>query len=456
MLTTPTPTDTRYAKSGEFHIAYQVHGAGDVDLIWAPSYFSHIEAQMEEPSFRRFVNRLGTFARVILFDKRGTGLSDRVAELPGLGERMDDFRAVLDAAGSEKAALLGTCEGGALTALFAATYPERTRALILANSFARATATADYPWADPLEAWQRWAETISEKWGTGEYLDIFAPSVANDPRVQEWWPRFQRMAVSPSGIRALLLMNSEVDVREVLASVKVPTLVLHSIGDRLCRLEESRYMAERIAEATFIELPGQDHYIWFEDADRIADELERFLTGTLNPPDPDRALVTVLFVDIVDSTRKAAELGDRAWRDLLDSYYSVVRSEFERNRGRELGTAGDGVLGVFDGPARAIRAALAIADQVRRFGLAVRAGVHTGEAEIVAGNPRGITVHIGSRVASKAHRNEVLVSRTVRDLVVGSGFAFTDRGSHSLKGVPGRWHLYAVQTAQRSLGPSRR
>lgn len=440
-----TSTDTRYAKSGEYHIAYQTHGSGDIDLIWAPSYFSHIEAQMEESSFRRFVARLGTFARVILFDKRGTGLSDRVAQLPGLDERMDDFRAVLDAAGSEKAALLGTCEGGALSALFAATYPERTRALILANSFARATATADYPWADALEEWQRHAESISDTWGTGEYLNHFAPSVADDPRVKEWWPRFQRMAVSPSAIRTLLLMNSEVDVRSVLASVSVPTLVMHSLGDRLCRIEESRYMAERIAAAAFIEVPGEDHYIWFDGADRVADEIERFLTGTLRPAEPDRALLTILFVDIVNSTGKAAELGDRAWRDLLDSYYALVRSELERNRGREVDTAGDGLLAVFDGPARAIRTALAIADRIQRFGLTVRAGIHTGESEIAGDDVRGITVHIGSRVAAKARDTEVLVTSTVRDLVVGSGFSFADRGSHSLKGVPGRWRLYSVQ-----------
>jgi class 3 adenylate cyclase len=274
---------------------------------------------------------------------------------------------------------------------------------------------------------------------------MFAPSMANDPRIQEWWPRFQRLAVSPSAIRALLLMNSEVDVRDVLASVSVPTLVMHSIGDRLCRIEESRYMADHVSRATFVELPGQDHYIWFEDADRIADEIEQFLTGALQPAEPDRALVTVLFVDMVDSTRKAAQLGDRAWRDLLDSYYTAIRSELVRNRGREIDTAGDGLLAAFEGPARAIRAALAITEGVRRFGLTVRAGVHTGEAEIVGGDLRGIIVHIGSRVAAKAREGEVLVSSTVRDLVVGSGFSFADRGSHALKGVPGRWHLYSVQ-----------
>jgi class 3 adenylate cyclase len=445
MVAAPTPTDTRYAKSGEYHIAYQVHGSGEIDLVWAPSYFSHIEAQMEESSFRRFVNRLGTFARVILFDKRGTGLSDRVADLPGLDDRMDDFRAVLDAAGSEKAALLGTCEGGALSVLFAATYPERSRALILANSFARATATDDYPWARSSEEWEQNAASISERWGTGHLLDRFAPSALHDPRVQEWWPRFQRLAVSPSGIRSLLLMNAEIDVRDVLASVNVPTLVLHSAGDRLCPIGGARYMTERVPEARFVELPGADHYIWFGgDADRFADEMERFLTGALNPPEPDRALVTVLFVDIVDSTRKAAQLGDRTWRDLVDSYYSVVRDELERNRGRLLDTAGDGVLAAVDGPARAIRAGLAITERVQRFGLTVRAGVHTGEAEIVGDDLRGITVHIGSRVAAKARESEVLVSSTVKDLVVGSGFTFADRGSHAFKGVPGRWHLYSV------------
>jgi pimeloyl-ACP methyl ester carboxylesterase len=446
MVATPTPTDTRYAKSGEYHIAYQVHGSGEVDLVWAPSYFSHIEVQMEEPSFRRFVNRLGTFARVILFDKRGTGLSDRVADLPGLDERMDDFRAVLDAAGSRKAALLGTCEGGALSLLFAATYPDRTHALILANSFARATATEDYPWANSPEEWQQHAASISETWGTGHMLDRFAPSAIHDPRVQEWWPRFQRLSVSPSAIRTLLLMNSEIDVRDVLASVNVPTLVLHSVGDRLCPIGGARYMTEQVKQSRFVELPGADHYIWFgPDADRFADEIERFLTGTLKPVEPDRALVTVLFVDIVDSTRKAAELGDRTWRDLVDAYYSIVREEVEQNRGRLLDTAGDGVLAAVDGPARGIRAALGTLERVQRIGLTVRAGVHTGEAEIVGEDLRGITVHIGSRVASTARESELLVSSTVKDLVVGSGFTFVDRGSHAFKGVPGRWRLFSVQ-----------
>jgi class 3 adenylate cyclase len=290
------------------------------------------------------------------------------------------------------------------------------------------------------------AAWISESWGSGHFLDRFAASALHDPRAQEWWPRFQRMAVSPSGIRTLLLMNAEIDVRDVLASVNVPTLVLHSAGDQLCQIEGARYMADRIPEAQFVELPGADHYIWFgSDADRFADEVERFLTGTLTPPEPDRALVTILFVDIVDSTRKAAQLGDRTWRDLVDSYYSVVRDELERHRGRLLDTAGDGVLAAVDGPARAIRAGLAITERVQRFGLTVRAGVHTGEAEIVGDDLRGITVHIGSRVASKAREGEVLVSSTVRDLVVGSGLTFADRGSHTLKGVPGRWRLYSVQ-----------
>lgn len=441
-----TSTDTRYAKSGDFHIAYQVHGSGEIDLIWAPSYFSHIEAQMDEPSFRRFVERLATFARVILFDKRGTGLSDRVAELPGLDERMDDFRAVLDAVGSQKAALLGTCEGGALSALFAATYPERTRALILANSFARATANHDYPWAETPEEWREDADRIMEHWGTGDFLHRFAPSAVDDPLIQEWWPRFQRLAVSPSGIRTLLLMNSEVDVRDVLASVNVPTLVMHSAGDAMCPIGGARYMAERVPGAQFVELPGADHYIWFgSDADRFADEIERFLTGNLRPIEPDRALVTVLFIDIVGSTEKAAELGDGRWRDLLESFYSAARMEVERHRGRQINTTGDGLVATFEGPARAIRAALAITAHVRRYGLAIRAGVHTGEAEIVGDDVRGLAVHIGARVAAKARDDEVLVSSTVRDLVVGSGFSFSDRGSHALKGVPGRWRLYAAQ-----------
>ena len=294
-------------------------------------------------------------------------------------------------------------------ALFAATYPERTRALILANSFARATAADGYPWAQSLEEWQQTAESIPEFWGTGLLLDVFAPSALHDPCVLEWWPRFQRQAVSPSGIRTLLLMNSEIDSPRS-GERRRPDPCRASKGDRLCPIGAGRYMAERVPEAQFVELPGDDHYIWFGgDADRFADEVERFLTGTFNPREPDRALVTILFVDIADSTAKAAQLGDRIWRDLVDSFYAVVRNELERTRGRLIDTAGDGVFAAFDGPARAIQAGLGIAERVQRFGLTVRAGVHIGEAEIVGDGLRGITVHIGSRVASKARESEVLV-----------------------------------------------
>ena len=321
---------------------------------------------------------------------------------------MDDFRAVLDAVGSDKVALLGTCEGGALSALFAATYPERTRALILANSFARATAADGYPWAQSIEEWQQAAASISEFWGTGLYWS-FRTECAARPAYPGVVAAFPAAGRQPKRHSDPPPTNSEIDVRHVLASVNVPTLVLHSKGDRLCPIGAGRYMAERVPEAQFVELPGDDHYIWFGgDADRFADEVERFLTGTFNPREPDRALVTILFVDIADSTRKAAQLGDRTWRDLVDSFYAVVRNELERTRGRLIDTAGDGVFAAFDGPARAIQAGLEIAERVQRFGLTVRAGVHIGEAEIVGDGLRGITVHIGSRVASKARESEVL------------------------------------------------
>jgi pimeloyl-ACP methyl ester carboxylesterase len=440
---TTTP-ETRYAKSGEVNIAYQVVGGGSRDLIVVPGWLSNIEVFWEEPAVARFLHRLASFSRLILFDKRGTGLSDRLGDLPNLETRMDDVRAVMDAIGSERAALCGYSEGGVMCALFAATYPTRTSALTMIGSYARLQPTPDHPWARPLQAQEQWLDTIQRDWGGPVGLDLRAPSVAHDEHVRHWWARFLRMSASPAAAVALTRMNYEIDIRHVLPAIRVPTLILHSAGDRTIDVQASRYMAQRIPGAKYVELPGVDHLPWAADADAILDEIEEFLTGVRHGPEPDRILATVLFSDIVGSTDRAAALGDRRWRDLLESYYGVVRRELGRFRGLEVDTAGDGVLATFDGPARAIRCGRSIIEAVRSVGIDVRAGLHTGECELMGGKVGGIAVHTCARVAALARAGEVLVSHTVKDLVAGSGIQFESRGTHTLKGVPGEWPLFAV------------
>ena len=445
--------ETRYAKSGDVNIAYQVLGDGPFDLVLVPGWASHIEHQWEEPSFARFLRRLASFSRLIMFDKRGTGLSDRVSisELPTLEQRMDDVRAVMDAVGSERAALMGVSEGGPMSVLFAATYPQRTAALVLYGTMAKGYADQDYPWALPREAVEsnlaamekEWG--IEREWGHPYALNLFAPSRLNDQRFQEWWAKWGRLAASPGAAIALGRMNMEIDVRHVLPTVRVPTLVVHRKGDRACWVGGARYMAERIPDAKYVELPGDDHFPVVGDADAVLDEAQEFLTGVRPAPDPDRVLATVLFTDIVGSTERAADMGDRRWRDLLDSYYALARRDLGRFRGREVKTTGDGFLATFDGPARGIRCACAISDEAGRLGLPIRAGLHTGECEIMGEDIGGIAVHIGARVATMAAPGEVLVSSTVKDLVAGSGLRFEDRGSRTLKGVPEEWHLFAVE-----------
>jgi len=436
---------TRYAKSGDVNIAYQVLGQGPPDLVLIPGWVSNIEIFWEEPAVVRFFTRLASFSRLILFDKRGTGLSDRVAEMPNLETRMDDARAVLDTVGSERAALFGYSEGGVLCALFAATYPNRASALIMHGSYARLTAAPDYPWGLNEQERSAFVDQAVREWGAPIGIDMRAPSMATDERLRQWWARFLRLSASPAAFATLSHMNAQMDIRQVLPAIRVPTLILHSVNDRNLDVRGSRYLAERIPGAELVELSGPDHVPWLSDADIVVDEVEEFLTGARHAPEPERVLATVMFTDIVGASERAAGLGDRRWHDLLDSHHALIRRQLNHFRGREIDTAGDGFLATFDGPARAVRCASTISDGVRSLGIEVRAGLHTGECEMMGDKLAGIAVHIGSRVAALARPGEVLVSSTVKDLVAGSGLSFQDRGIQSLKGIPGEWRLFAVE-----------
>ena len=442
-------SETRYARSGEVSIAYQVVGEGPFDLVYVPGWVSNIDLMWDEPGYAAFLERLASFSRLIIFDKRGTGLSDPVPldQLPTLEQRMDDVRAVMDAAGSTRAALLGHSEGGNMCVLFSATYPERTSALVLVGCYAKRIRSVDYPWAPAAEDREREIEETEARWGSPDMLRALAPNKANDEAFERWVGRYLRQSASPKAAAALLRMNTQIDVREILPTIQVPTILIYRSDDVDVDVDEGRYMAERIPGARFVELPGGDHTMWTGDAAAILDEIEEFLTGVKRGPEPDRVLATVLFTDVVGSTELATRLGDRAWRDLLARHHAAVRRELDRWRGREVDTAGDGFLATFDGPARAIRCAVAAVESVRGIGMEIRAGVHTGEVEVANGDLRGIAVHIGSRVSSLAAPNEVLVSRTVADLVAGSGIVLAERGEHELRGVPGTWLVYAVESA---------
>ena len=438
---------TQYAKSGDLHIAYQVTGQGPLDLVLVPGGVSHLESQWEHPWSAGFLDRLASFSRLIRFDKRGTGLSDRVGGIPSLEQRMDDVRAVMDAVSSERATLFGESEGGPMSVLFAATYPERTSALVLYGAYARRAWAPDHPYGQTDEDWRALIAAIESSWGEGAGVDVRAPGAAGDPGYQQWRARHQRLGASPGAAVALMQMNKEIDVRAVLPAIRVPTLVLHRIGDRAVRVEQARYLAEHIPGARLKELPGIDHTAWVGDWESMLSEIEEFLTGTRHAVESDRVLATVLFADIVGSTEKAAALGDRRWRDLLDAYYTLARRELSRFRGREVDTAGDGFFAAFDGPARAIRCAQTIVAGARPLGVEVRAGLHTGECEVIGDKVRGIAVHIGARVAGLAKPSEILVSNTVKDLVAGSGLHFEEHGVETLKGVPGEWRLFAVSSS---------
>jgi class 3 adenylate cyclase/pimeloyl-ACP methyl ester carboxylesterase len=437
--------EVHYAKNGDLHIAYQVLGDGPFDLVFVAGFTSHCEHQWEEPSLARSLERLASFSRLIWFDKRGTGLSDPVLDTNQftLEQRMEDLHAVLDAVGSKQAAIFGASEGGAMSALFAATYPRRVSALVLYASWARTFQAPDYPVGPPQEMFQSIVDMGRDGWGHAGVLPILAPTVADDPRIRNWWSQWERLSASPGLAARLLEVAFEIDIRAILPAIRVPTLVVHRSGDRFAPVEHGRYLAQHIPGARYVELEGIDHPHFIGDCDAVIDEVESFLTGQRVEGPSERVLATVLFTDIVESTQHAVRLGDRRWRDLVEAHQRLIRRELERFRGREVDTAGDGFLATFDGPARAVRCAQAICEGVRRLGLEVRAGVHTGETEMGAdGSVKGIAVHIGARIAALAQGGEVLVSRTVRDLVAGSGLAFEFRGTYHLKGVPGDWEVY--------------
>ena len=442
-------SETRYARSGDVSIAYQVVGDGPFDLVYVPGWVSNVDLMWDEPDYAAFLGRLASFSRLIIFDKRGTGLSDPVPldQLPTLEQRMDDVRAVMDAVGSDRAALLGHSEGGNMCVLFSATYPDRTIALVLVGCYAKRIRSDDYPWAPAPEDREREIEGTETRWGSPEMLRELVPSKANDEAFERWVGRYLRQSASPKAAAALLRMNTQIDVRQVLPAIRVPTILIYRTDDTDVHVDEGRYIAERIPGARFVEVRGADHTMWTGDATAILDEIEEFLTGVKRGPEPDRVLATVLFTDVVGSTELATHLGDRAWRHLLARHHAAVRRELERWRGREVDTAGDGFLASFDGPARAIRCAVAAVDAVGGLGMEIRAGVHTGEVEVSNGDLRGIAVHIGSRVSGLAGPSEVLVSRTVADLVAGSGIVLVERGEHALRGVPGTWQVYAVAAA---------
>jgi class 3 adenylate cyclase/pimeloyl-ACP methyl ester carboxylesterase len=439
--------ETRYAKSGDVNIAYQVVGHGPFDLIHVPPFVSNLELQWEDPVERRYFERLASFSRLIMFDKRGTGLSDRVA-VATLEERMDDLRAVMDAVGSHRAAVYGGSEGGALSVLFTATYPERVSALVLYGAYPRMAWAPDYPDGIPGDMWDEGMRYLEENWGRGEDggLPLYAltPDRADDPVFRKTHGRWERLSASPGAAVAIQQMIREVDVRDLLPTIRVPTLVVYRTAD-VVHAVGSRYMGARIPGAKIVELHGNEYFPHLGDQDAILDEIEEFLTGVRPVHAPDRALATVLFTDIVSSTERAAKLGDEAWTHVLDRHDALVAREVERHRGRSIKTTGDGMLATFDGPARAVRCAQAICAGVRSLGVEVRAGLHTGEIELRGDDIGGIAVHIGQRVSALSGAGEVLVSSTVKDLVAGSGLAFVDRGTHVLKGLPDQWRVFAVE-----------
>jgi pimeloyl-ACP methyl ester carboxylesterase/class 3 adenylate cyclase len=437
---------TQYARNGDVSIAYQVVGDGPIDVVLVPGFISHLDLWWTIPETTAFIRRLSTYCRLILFDKRGTGLSDPGAGLSSLEERMEDLHAVLDAAGSARPALVGVSEGGPMSVLCAATYPERVGSLVLYGTFSSMRTDSLRPEiGERLRSrFANLTAIIDEHWGEGLAIEWFAPNLAGSPTLRRNWGLFERAAASPGMVAALLRSYEEIDVSEVLPTLRVPTLVLHRTGDTAVPVEVGRDLAARIPDARYVELAGDDHIPWLGDSDALLDEIEEFLTGSRHAPEADRALATVLFTDIAGSTERAAEVGDRRWRELLERHHSLVRDQLSAHGGREVKTMGDGFLATFDGPARAIRCACAIAERSASEGVEIRAGVHTGECELIGEDVGGMAVHIGARVSAQASPGEVLVSGTVKDLVVGSGIEFLDRGSHELKGVPGEWRLLAV------------
>ncbi len=437
---------TKYAKHGGVHVAYQTLGSADRDLVYLAGIFSHVELQWENERYRRFLNRLASFTRLITLDMRGTGLSDRADHLPLLEDQMDDLSAVLDRVGSNRTALFGTSQAGPMAILYAASFPQRVDALILYAGYASSRRREDYPWGRDPEWIEQYLAQLDHEWGRGSFLEQMAPSLVGNEAFEEWWGRFERYSSSPGNAVAYATAHIEDDVRELLSAVAVPTLVIQRADDTYRGAGQSRYIAEGIPDAHYIELQGRDHLPYVGDQDAIIDEVQEFLTGVRSGPESNRVLATVLFTDIVDSTKRAVELGDTRWHELLELHNQAVMVQLARFRGELVDTAGDGMLAMFDGPARAIRCALAVIEAVEALGLHIRAGLHTGEVDIGPTGVAGLGIHIGARVAALAQSDEVLVSRTVKDLVAGSGIEFFDRGLHELKGVPDEWHLFSVRS----------
>jgi class 3 adenylate cyclase/esterase/lipase len=431
---------TRYAKSGNVHVAYQVFGNGELDLVFVPGFVSNVEIYWEEPHFARWLSKLASFARVITFDKRGTGLSDRLEVLPTMDERMDDVRAVMDAAGSEQAAILGLSEGGCLATLFAAHYPERCRALVLWGAFAKFSS-----WFPTSERLERFFDYVETDWGTGANIGVWVPSKKDDPVFREWFAKRERASASPAAVVALMRMNMMIDISGILPYIRVPTLVVHRTNDTVVNVEGGRQLASSIPNARLLELPGIDHMPFFGDnADQLTNEVIEFLTGVRPAIGDERILATVLLTDIVGSTKHAEAMGDRRWSELLDAHNAVFRRELTRFRGAEVKTTGDGFLATFDGPGRAIQCSLALIASVRSLGIEIRAGLHTGEVEFGDNDVRGIAVHVAARVAALAEPNECLVTRTVKDLVAGADVSLLERGKRDLKGIAEAIELFAV------------
>ena len=440
--------ETRYADSGGNSIAYRVLGDGPLELVFVTGFVGHLEVSFEYPAVRRFFDRLASFTRLVVYDKRGQGLSDRPGRPPTLEEGMDDLRAVIDAAGLQRPSIFGVSEGGPMALLFAASHPDRVASLVLYGTYARIMSVPGYDFGVDPDDFDGLIQLLRDDWGGPIAVPLFAPSLEGDNAFCDWWARFLRSGTSPSGAAGLISLYREIDVRHALPAITAPSLVLHKDRDLLVPYMHGEYLAGHIPGARYVELSGEDHLFFTEDSDGLLDEVEDFLAGTRASREPERRLATVLFTDIVGSTDRASSLGDRRWRDIAESHDSIVRRALDRHAGREIKTMGDGFLASFEGPARAIRCAQEIAREAERIGAPVRAGVHTGECDVVGNDLAGMAVNIGARVGALADAGEVLVSQTVKDLVVGSGIEFEDRGTHTLKGVPGEWRLYASQTSR--------
>jgi pimeloyl-ACP methyl ester carboxylesterase len=436
--------EIRYAINDGVHIAYTVVGDGPIDLVYAPGIWSNLDVMWDDPRWARFLHRLASFSRLIVFDMRGVGLSDRGPQPPYLESQMDDLSAVMDAAGSRSAVIFGVARGGAMSMLFAATHPERTTALVLYAGVARTLRSADHPYGRTAEQQRTFSERLISEMGTGRTLDQHGPSAVDDPTFRRWWARFERLVATPAAFEEIAGILTTLDVRAVLPAIQAPTLLIHRVGDRIIPVDHARSLAQAIPNARLVELPGDDHLPFLGDPDELLDEIEEFVTGSRPVPRADRVLSTVLFTDIVGSTERQAELGDRAWKELVLAHHAVVRDALARWRGIENDTAGDGFYATFDGPARAVRCALEVTERVHDLDIEIRAGVHTGECELIDTKCGGITVSTGARIAALAGPSEVLVSQAVKDLVTGSGLIFVDHGEHALKGVPGTWRLFAA------------